>query len=254
MVDRYVMDARAKGRISPAALRGFEHQNRVMGAEVMGAGGDLVTVCEAADGGDACPVLAAWDRHSNVGSRGNHIFEAFVKRLPKQALTGAETYWRVPFDPSHPVSTPRDLDETNPQVVQAMKDAIAHLRSRNVPMNATWGSLQVAGDRGAPPIPLGGGLGDEAGNANALDSYEPVQNKGHLKPVTFGSSHIQAVSFLAQGGIDTRTILTYGQSEDPSSPWSKDQTAMFGRKQWVGFAFTPTQVRADRVSSQTVTG
>ena len=30
-------------------LRGFEHQNRVMGAEVMSENGDLVKVCEAAD-------------------------------------------------------------------------------------------------------------------------------------------------------------------------------------------------------------
>ena len=64
-------------------------------------------------------------------------------------------------------------------------------------MNATWGSLQVAGDRGAPAIPLGGGLGDQAGNANALASHEPVTNTGHYKPITYGSSHIQAISFLA---------------------------------------------------------
>ena len=106
----------------------------------------------------------------------------------------------MPFDENDPVNTPRDLDENNPQVVQAMKDAIAYLRSKNVPMNATWGSLQVAGDTGAPPIPLGGGLGDEAGNANALASRNPVTNGGKYKPVTYGSSHIQAISFLDGGG------------------------------------------------------
>ena len=31
MVDRYVIDGLAKGKISPTTLRGFEHQNRVMG-------------------------------------------------------------------------------------------------------------------------------------------------------------------------------------------------------------------------------
>jgi acyl-homoserine-lactone acylase len=253
MVDRYVMDALAKGKISPARLRGFEHQNRVLGAEVMGAGNDLVKVCEAAAGGDACPVLQRWDRHSDVESRGNQIFEEFVSRLPKQALTGAETYWTVPFDAADPVNTPRDLDETSSEVITAMKDAIAFLRSRHVPMNATWGSLQVAGDRGAPAIPLGGGLGDEAGNANALASRTPVTNRNRYKPVTYGSSHIEAVSFLDGGRVDARTILTYGQSEDPTSPWSKDQTALFGHKRWVGFAFTAAQIRADRISRVTVT-
>ncbi len=38
-----------------------------------------------------------------------------------------------------------------------MADALAFLREWKLPFDATWGSLQVAGDRGAPPIPLGGG-------------------------------------------------------------------------------------------------
>lgn len=252
MVDRYVMDALAKSKISPTDLRGFEHQNRVMGAEVMSVGNDLVKVCEAADGGDACPMLQSWDKTSNVGSRGNQIFEEFVTRLPTLPLVGTQAYWRVPFDEADPVNTPRDLDETNPQVVQAMKDAIAYLRENNVAMNATWGSLQVAGDTGAPPIPLGGGLGDEAGNANALASRNPVQNGDRYKPVTYGSSHIEAISFLDGGGLDARTILTYGQSEDPTSPWSKDQTELFGKKEWVSFPFTAAQIKADRVTTETL--
>ncbi len=252
MVDRYVIDHLKTGKVSPTALRGFEHQNRVMGGEVMGANNDLVKVCEAAAGGDACPVLAAWDKRSNVGSRGNQIFEEFVTRLPTVPLLGTEAYWQVPFNESDPVNTPRDLDENNPQVIQAMKDAIAFLRSKNVPMNATWGSLQVAGDTGAPPIPLGGGLGDEAGNANVLASRNPVANTDKYKPITYGSSHIQAISFLDGGAIDTKTILTYGQSENPTSPWSKDQTEMFGKKQWVSFPFTPTQISANRISKATV--
>ena len=254
MVYRYVMDDLKTGKVSPTDLRGFEHQNRVMGAEVMGAGNDLVKVCEAAAGGDACPVLAAWDKTSNVGSRGNQIFEEFVTRLPTLPLVGTQAYWKVPFSEADPVNTPRDLDESNPQVVQAMKDAIAHLRSENVPMNATWGSLQVAGDNGAPPIALGGGIGDEAGNANALASRDPVQNDDRYKPVTYGSSHIEAISFLDGGAVDARTILTYGQSEDPTSPWSKDQTELFSRKQWVSFPFTPAQIVADKVTTLTVTG
>jgi acyl-homoserine-lactone acylase len=235
-------------------LRGFEHQNRVMGAEVMGADGDLVEVCVAADGGDACPVLGAWDKTSNVGSRGNQIFEEFVTRLPTLPLVGTDAYWKVPFSEADPVNTPRDLDEANPQVIQAMKDAIAYLRSKNVSMKATWGSLQVAGDTGAPAIPLGGGLGDEAGNANALASRNPVANSSRYKAITYGSSHIEAISFLDGGGLDAKTILTYGQSENPRSPWSKDQTELFGKKQWVSFPFSVAQIKAARLSTQTVTG
>lgn len=254
MIYHYVLDRLATGqKVTPESLRGTEHQNRVYGAELMSQGDDLVKVCEAADGGDACPVLAAWDHTSNIDSRGNHIFEEFVKRLPSAGVLPSPGIWKVPFDPADPVNTPRDLDETNSAVIKAMKDAIAYLRSKGIPMDATWGSVQVAGDRGAPAIPLGGGLGDEAGNANALDSYAPQDNLGFLKPVTFGSSHIQAVSFLPDGRLDAHTILTYGQSEDPTSPWSSDQTAMFGRKQWVDFPWTQSEIARQQVSQVVVT-
>lgn len=253
MVDRYVMDALEVGKITPVQLRGFEHENRVMGAEVMGANGDLVKVCEAAQGGDACPVLAAWDKTSNTDSVGNHIFEEFVKRIPKKGLLVGGPY-KVFYSNADPVNTPRDLDETNPKTIRAMKEAIAYLRSKNIPMNATWGSLQVAGDRGAPPIPLGGGLGDQAGNANALASRGVLANGGYLRPITYGSSHIQAISFLPGGAVDARTILTYGLSDNPNSPWSSDQTVLFSNKQWVDFAFTPSQVASGAISSVTVSG
>lgn len=248
MVYRYVQDRLRSGKVSPADLRGFQHQNRVMGAEVMSQGDDLVKVCQAAAGGDACPVLSAWDRRSNVTSRGNHIFEEFVTRLPKPGLLPTAPIWKVPFDPADPLNTPRDLDETSPAVIKAMADAIASLRARKVPMNATWGSLQVAADRGAPPIALGGGEGDNAGNANALASRTPAQNTAFFRPITYGSSHIEAVSFLPRGKVDARTILTYGQAEDPRAPWASDQTRMFAAKQWVSFPFTAQEIRRQQVS------
>jgi acyl-homoserine-lactone acylase len=252
MVDQYVIDQLKVGKVSPTDLRGFEHQNRVFGAEVMGTSA-LVAVCQAADGGDACPVLAAWDKHSNISSRGNQIFEEFVKRLPADGLLGGELYWKVPFDSADPMHTPRTLDTSNGKVIKAMKDAIAYLRSKSIPMDATWGEVQVAGDRGAPPIPLGGGLGDQAGNANALASRGVVENGSFLRPITYGSSHIQAISFLPIGGVDAKTILTYGQSDDPTSPWSSDQTVMFSQKQWVSFPWTTAQINADAISSVTIT-
>jgi acyl-homoserine-lactone acylase len=135
-----------------------------------------------------------------------------------------------------------------------MSDAIAALRQAKVPLGAPWGSLQVAGDRGAPPIPLGGGSGDSAGNANALASHDPRSNKQYYRPVTYGSSHIQAVAFLPGGRVSVHTILTYGQSEDPTSPYSSDQTRMFSDKQWVHFAWTRGEVLRRLVSSQVVRG
>jgi acyl-homoserine-lactone acylase len=247
MVYRYVMDRLARHKVTPRSLAATEHANRVMGAEVMRRNGDLGTVCELAAGGSACDVLAAWDGRSNTSSVGTHIFEAFVERLPAQGV------WRVPFSAEDPVNTPRDLNVANPQVVQAMRDALAFLDERGIPADARWGALQVAGDRGAEPIPIGGGTGT-AGNANAVASRWPSANKDRLTPITYGSSHIQSIAFLGDGRVSARTILTYSQSENPRSRWSLDQTRMFSRERWVRFPFTRAQIRAQRVSRVQVTG
>ncbi|WP_275693201.1 penicillin acylase family protein [Nocardioides sp. TF02-7] len=105
----------------------------------------------------------------------------------------------------------------------------------------------MAGDRGAPSYPIGGGDGDLAGNANAVASRGPAGNTDRYKPVSYGSSHIQAVSYLRNGRVDARTILTYGQYEDPASPWSSDQTRLFSREKWVRFPWTGPQIRRDLV-------
>ena len=246
MVYHYVLDHLQDGKITPEILRGFEHENRLGAATAMGPNADLVKVCEAADGGDYCDALSTWDRHSNKDSRGYALFEAFATRMP------ASGGYKTKFSKSDPVDTPRDLNTTNTGVVKAMKAAIADLKAKNIAPDAPWGDVQVAGDDGADPIALGGGDGDMAGNANALASRHPVQNADHGKAVTYGSSHIEAISFLPDGKVDAKTILTYGQSEDPSRPSHQDQTELFGNKQWVTFPWTDAQIADQTVSSKIV--
>ncbi len=255
MVYRYVIDrllgkdGRRGRKVSHRDLLGFEHQNRVFGAELAKRDDDLVEVCEAADGGESCDVLAAWDGHSNRDSVGTHIFQEFMLR----ALDASTPIWQVPFDPSDPVNTPRDLIEDNPEVIQAMSDALDYLADKGVAPATPWGKLQVAGDDGAPPISLGGGDGF-IGNANVVSSRMPGANQDRLVPVSYGSSHIQGIAFRNRGRVSARTILTYSQSTDPTSPWSADQTRLFGRQQWVTFPFTKAQVDRQRISRRVVTG
>jgi acyl-homoserine-lactone acylase len=255
MVDAYVMDrlagrdGLAKGRLeSPRTLRASEYQNRVRAGEVMRAGGALDRACARTGEKRACKILAAWNGRSNKDSVGYQIFDAFAARVPTSGV------WKVPFDYQHPLTTPRGLIAGNPRVVKAMSDAIAALRQAKVPLNARWGALQVAGDRGAPPIPLGGGSGDAAGNANALASHDAPDNKRYYRPVNYGSSHVQAVAFLPGGRVSVHTILTYGQSEDPTSPYSSDQTRMFSDKQWVRFAWTRAEIHQQLVHTLVVRG
>ena len=250
MVSKYVTDRFARhggtGKESPRSLRKHEHEDRMRAAEVMMAGNDLNELCDATGETAACAVLARWDGRSQKTSVGTHIFEEFLKRAP------ADSLWQVPFSAADPFNTPRDLDEGNTDVQAALKAAIEHLRSQHIPFDAEWGTLQVAGDRGAKPIPLGGGMGDAAGNANALASYAPVQNQDHYKPVTYGSSHIQAIAFKNKGKVLARTILTYSQYEDPTSIWSQDQTKLFSDGKWVRFPFTAKQIAQQLVRTFTL--
>ncbi len=248
MVVQYVVDRLATGRKeTPASLRSHEHANRLRAAEFMRQDGDLDRVCQATGETAACAVLRRWDGRSERDSVGTHIFEEFVERLP-------DNPWRVPFSASDPLHTPRGLNFADPRVVQAMGDAIASLRARRIPLTARWGSLQVAGDRGAPRIGLGGGTADALGNANALASYKPQRNRSAYRPITYGSSHIQAIAYEKGGRVNARTILTYGQNEDPTSPFSSDQTRMFGDGKWVRFAFTAKQIRQDLLETVRLRG
>lgn len=256
MVYHYVLDrlsgadGLAGNKVSPSTFAATEHADRVYGAELARENGDLDKVCRAAvaKGADpkACVALQEWDGTSKITSRGGQIFTEFWKRLP------AKYVWEVPFSADDPVETPRDLNETNAKVVKAMVEAIAYLKAKKVPWNAQWGTLNVAGDRGAPPIPVDGGDAG-VGNANATVSRNPDRNSGYLYPVTYGSSHIQSIAFTDKG-VEARTILTYSQNDNPKLPTSSDQTRMFGKGRWVSFPWTAAQDKQQLVRSFTVTG
>ncbi len=111
--------------------------------------------------------------------------------------------------------------------------------------------MHYSGDRGSAGCPLGGGLGDLSGDANAVSS---ASGDRVLDPVTRGSSYIQAIAFRGKNGISARTILTYSQYEDPASPWSDDQTRMFSEERWVYFPWTDEQIADRLVSTVRLTG
>jgi acyl-homoserine-lactone acylase len=247
VVMAYVRDRLKSGKETPATLASHEYANRVYAAEVARAGGRLDQVCDATGLTDACRVLHDWDGHSDPTSNaGAAIFQEFVDVADERGVN----LWTVPFDAQHPLTTPRTLS-TSADVVDAMSAAITRITDRGHDLTETYGELHRSGDRGSAGWPLGGGLGDLSGDANAVSSTlgDPV-----LDPVTRGSSYIQAIAFRGRKDIVARTILTYSQYEDPASPWSDDQTEMFSQERWVRFPWTPAQVRAQLVTTLHLTG
>jgi acyl-homoserine-lactone acylase len=209
---------------------------------------DLVGMCRGFSGGTApsssgpvavgraCDVLAAWDLHENLGSRGALLFRRFWER----ALAAAPSPYKVPFDASDPVNTPRGLDTSNPQVQSALGDALNDLAAANIPIDAPLGDHQgitLNGQR----IPIHGGPGDPDGGFNAIN-VGWLPGKGVAAP-EHGSSYVQVVTWRRGSCPDARTILTYSQSTNPKSPFFSDQTKLFSRKKWVAERFCQKAIR-----------
>ncbi|MFC7495816.1 MULTISPECIES: penicillin acylase family protein [unclassified Nocardioides] len=242
VVMRYVRDQLKDGKESPATLRSHQYANRVYAAEVARAGGRLDRVCAATGLTAACQVLRDWDGRSDTTSVGTAIFQEFMR------LAGADkvSLWEVPFSAKHPFTTPRTLSTAQP-VVDTMAKAIKTLTDRGIDLRAPYGSMHQSADRGdeGEGIGVSGGLGNTTGDANAVSSSgtdDPV-----VGGVNVGSSYIQAIAFRGKREVEARTVLTYGQYENPSSPWSNDQTRIFSDEGWVAFAWTESQIEKDLV-------
>jgi acyl-homoserine-lactone acylase len=181
--------------------------------------------------GRACDVLAQWDLHENVGSRGALLFRRFWER----ALAATPSPWREQFDPADPVNTPRGLDTSNPQVQAAFGDALKDLSDAGIPIDAPLGQYQFA-VRNGERIPIHGGPGDPNGDFNAIN-VDWVPGKG-VSDIEHGSSYVQAVTWRDGTTCpDARSILTYSESTNPKSPFSGDQTRLFSQKKWVAVRF-----------------
>jgi acyl-homoserine-lactone acylase len=200
-------------------------------------------MCRADNLGQACDVLAAWDLHDNLDSKGAILARRFINRA-RQVQSGP---FREPFDVNDPVNTPRGLNTENPQVQQALRDAIADLQSAGIPLDAPLRGYQYE-MRGNKAIPIHGGPGTD-GVFQAINvSWSPP--KGYPN-VPHGTSFVQVVEFLPKGGCPLhRTMLTYSLSTNPNSKHFADQTRQFSKKRWIHAPFCPSQVRRAKGSTK----
>lgn len=196
--------------------------------------------------GDACNVLAAWNGREDIGSRGAVLFRAFWDN----ALFAPPGPWSTPFNPASPLSTPSGLDTSSSGVQQAFGDALSTLTAAHIPYDARLGTVQYVVLNGRK-IPLPGGPADPNGEFNAI--YQDPTQPGSVPSA--GSSYIQDVTWASGGSCpEAATLLTYSQSDNPTSPYYADQTELFSRSQWVTAYFCPDQVAAHAISTVVLTG
>jgi acyl-homoserine-lactone acylase len=191
----------------------------------------------------ACPVLAKYNNADNLDNPGSVLFRRFVERVrssPAPISTPfAANIYTTPFNALDPVNTPRGLNTDNPQVKQALGDAVHDLQSNGIPLTASLRSYQYE-KRGNEKIPIHGGPGTDS-LFNAINVvWDPP---GGWPNVPHGSSFVMVTQFQKNGCPKNRSILTYSLSVNPNSPYFADQTRMFSKKQWVNPPFCAAEVR-----------
>jgi acyl-homoserine-lactone acylase len=229
-------------------LRTTVRAKRNLSAELGRA--DLVAMCRAhpvLDGVDvreACHVLAGWDGRALAGSGGAVLWREFYTRLnvPVRDDGGAplppKSWWLVPFDPAHPLTTPRGLDVDGSTVRHALAEAVRFFRDNGIPPALTPAQAQ---HYGAVPVP---GCTEGEGCFDRVRMRGDLGANGRYPDVDTGSSFMMAVELTPQGSR-TRTILTYSLSANPESPHHTDQTELSARGRWVTERFTEAEIASD---------
>lgn len=229
---------------------------------------DLVTLCRhqpkvtlddstTVDLGEACAVLAAWDLHENLDSRGVILFREFLLAAGASNTKGSRTLpaslnYAVPFDAADAVDTPRGLNPTdNPNALRALATAVKKLREAGIALDAPLADMQYV-NRNGLRIPIHGGP-DTMGAFNIISSYSPTGATYPMTEIPGGSSWIQATEFTKNGPV-SRGVLTYSQSTNPDSPHYSDMTMLFSQKKWVDLPFTAEAVTAAATSTLRLTG
>lgn len=184
----------------------------------------------------ACDVLARWNTRTDAGSRGAVLWRQAYGNILNYAPA---SWWRVPFNPAHPLTTPHGLNTSIAAVQHALADAVQFFETNHIPLDIALGQAQRYA---SVPLP---GCPDREGCFNVIETPSPgLGTNGTYSGPLEGSSFIMAIELTGNGPV-TRTILTYSESANPDSPHYSDQTALFSRKQWVTERFTQAQIHHD---------
>jgi acyl-homoserine-lactone acylase len=190
--------------------------------------------------GNACDILATWDVHENLHSKGAVLFRRFWDHADAAAApTVNVSPFSTPFSASDPVNTPNTLNTSSPTVQDALGDAIQDLAGAHIALDAAPGDIQAITHDGVR-IPIHGGTGDPNGEFNAIYTHFTT-GQGFSAPYT-GSSFVQAISWNSGSCPIGGSILTYSESDNPASSHFDDQTKLFSRKQWVPDTFCEAAV------------
>lgn len=190
----------------------------------------------------ACAALAAWDKRTNIDSKGSIVWDEFWPRV--ESVAKIAVIYKVAFDPANAVSTPTDLDLTRPEMAQAFAAAIKAVTDAGFTPDVVRSSISWREGKNNERIPVPGGA-QRTGNFTIAQAKQYVLKAGQgYGPLNYGNSYMQVVG-LKPGSVEAHTFVTYSESTDPASPHYDDYTREYSQKKWVKAAFTEAEVAAD---------
>ncbi|WP_395344398.1 penicillin acylase family protein [Ningiella sp. W23] len=216
----------------------------------------------AIDISQACDVLDNWDGKASIDSKGTHIFREYAMN----ALVGRLRFgcdgncWKVPFDPSDPVTTPSGLPEvTDSQTdlhLLALAQAVMAIESANLELEATLGSIQTL-SKGRESIPIAGGYGNITGSFSTVSGSGPSEfSFTGLSPrgyeVKGGDGFILLLEFT-EIGVRAKSRMLYSQSNATSSEHFFDQAKLVNDSEFKTVLFTESEIKSnDKVQLEVI--
>ena len=200
---------------------------------------DLISAVKATNPtGDVATALALierWDNTASLESRGSTIFEEWWAtysglRRPERQIYPAEKRFAKVWSVDDPLNTPSGLAD-QARAVEAFTQAVAETKRRFGSIDVTWGDVHRV-RRGKVDVPVGG-CGNDLGCFRILGFARDADGK---YSVTSGDGWILAVEFAETPRA--YSVLAYGESRRPESPWHSDQAEMFAKGEVKKVAFT----------------
>lgn len=202
---------------------------------------DLVEAVRASsptgDVARAIEFLAGWDNTAARASRGGVLFETWWDRY--RSLVPEDSLYEADWTAAEPAQTPRGLGDPA-RAVEAFAWAVPETAQRYGSWDVAWGDVHRV-RRGDVDVPVGG-CGGALGCFRVLNFEEAPDGK---RVVNGGDGWVIAVEFAETPRA--YSVLAYGQSPDPTSPWHDDQAALFAANRMKPVRFTEEDIAADLV-------
>lgn len=261
-----------EGKFSREELKAAILGDRSMSAELLRAAvaercqgaGPVDVGGESVDVSPACPVLAGWSGLFTVDAVGAALWREFMGAFSTVHTKEAGPLFAVPFDPDDPIGTPTGLQPppemgAKDLVLDRLARGVKNLKEAGVALDARLGDVQFAERNGERFAVHGGQAADGTANQVYYSLFktttepvpsraEPISTVTDLVPggyeVNYGSSYVMAMEFTAEGPV-ADAILTYGQSDDVTSPHHTDQLRRFSETAWRPILFSEAAIADD---------